>query len=83
MASATATSRSSLNRKTKNLLGMTPADFLKEARMKKACQLLMTTSGSINDIAYACGFSDAKYFSKCFKASRGISPSEYRSAGKR
>lgn len=83
MASATATSRSSLNRKTKNLLGMTPADFLKEARMKKACQLLMTTSGSINDIAYACGFSDAKYFSKCFKASRGVSPSEYRSSGKR
>ncbi len=27
-------------------------------------------------------FSDAKYFSKCFKASRGLSPSEYRTAEK-
>lgn len=80
MASATAMSRSSLNRKTKHLLGVTPADFLKEARMKKACQLLMTTIDSINDIAYACGFSDAKYFSKCFKVSRGMSPSDYRTA---
>ncbi|MDD6842852.1 MAG: helix-turn-helix domain-containing protein [Prevotellaceae bacterium] len=82
MAAATATSRSSLNRKTKNLLGVTPADFMKEARMKRACQMLMTTTHNINDIAYACGFADAKYFSKCFKASRGMSPSEYRTAEK-
>lgn len=61
---------------------MTPADFLREARMKKASRLLLTTGDSINDIAYSCGFSDAKYFSKCFKASRGLSPSEYRTAEK-
>lgn len=82
MAAATATSRSSLNRKTKHLLGVTPADFLREARMKKASRMLLTSGDSINDIAYACGFSDAKYFSKCFKASRGLSPSEYRTAEK-
>lgn len=78
MASATATSRSSLNRKMKSILGVTPADFLKEARMKRACQLLSTTTNGINDIAYSCGFSDPKYFSKCFKASIGTSPSDYR-----
>lgn len=78
MASATATSRSSLNRKTKQLLGVTPADFLKEARIKRACQQLLTTTRNINDIAYSCGYSDPKYFSKCFKASVGMSPSEYR-----
>ena len=43
MAAATATSSSSLNRKTKRLLGVTPADFLREARMKRASQLLLTT----------------------------------------
>ncbi len=80
MASATATSRSSLNRRTKSLLGITPADFLKEARLKRACNLLQTTQKSINDIAYSCGFSDPKYFSKCFKASKGVSPSDYRTA---
>lgn len=78
MAAATATSRSSLNRKTKSLLGVTPADFLREARMKRACQQLTTTMRGVNDIAYSCGFSDPKYFSKCFKASIGMSPSEYR-----
>ena len=82
MASATATSRSSLNRKTKSLLGVTPADFLREARMKRACQQLQNTSNGVNDIAYSCGFSDPKYFSKCFKVSIGMSPSEYRSSKK-
>ena len=78
MADATATSRSSLNRKMKQLLGVTPADFLKEARLKKACQQLERTNRGVNDIAYACGFSDPKYFSKVFKASIGMSPSDYR-----
>lgn len=82
MASATATSRSSLNRKTKSLLGVTPADFLREARMKRACQQLQNTTNGVNDIAYSCGFSDPKYFSKCFKVSIGMSPSEYRSSKK-
>ena len=78
MTLATATSRSSLNRKTKMLLGVTPADFLKEVRLKHACNQLQTTTKTINDIALSCGFSDSKYFSKCFKACMGISPSEYR-----
>jgi AraC-like DNA-binding protein/ligand-binding sensor domain-containing protein len=78
MALATATSRSSLNRRMKQLMGVTPADFLKEARMKRAKQLLATTMRSVNEIAYGCGFSDPKYFSKCFKFSEGMSPSEYR-----
>lgn len=82
IAAATATSRSSLNRKTKSLLGVTPADFLKEARIKRACQQLAQTKRSVNDIAYSCGYSDPKYFSKCFKASMGMSPSEYRNKHK-
>lgn len=78
IAQATALSRSSLNRKMKTLLGVTPSDFIKEARMKKACKELLTTDNNVNDIAFHCGFSDAKYFSKCFKTSIGMTPSEYR-----
>lgn len=78
MAEATATSKSSLTRRTHQLLGVTPADFLKEARLKHACQLLRTTTSSLSEIAFACGFSDPKYFSKCFKASTGKTPTEYR-----
>lgn len=83
MAEATATSRSSLNRKTKSLLGVTPADFLKEARLKHAAQLLLTTNESSSQVAYLCGFSDPKYFAKCFKASYGMTPKEYMTTGEK
>lgn len=78
IAQATATSRSGLNRRMHQLLGVTPADFLREARMKRACQMLKTSGQSTSDIAYACGFSDPKYFSRCFKQSIGMTPKEYR-----
>lgn len=78
MAQATATSRSSLNRRMHQLVGVTPADFLKEARLKHAAQLLRQTGKSISEIAYDCGFSDPKYFGKVFKSSTGKAPKEYR-----
>lgn len=79
MADATAMSRSSLNRRMHQLLGVTPADFLREARMKRACELLRTTERGMSEIAFACGFSDPKYFGKQFKATMGVSAREYRS----
>ena len=79
MASAAAVSRSSLNRKMKMLVGVTPADFLREARIKRACSLLATTKMAISDIAYRCGFSDPKYFSRTFRQSTGMTPTDYRS----
>lgn len=77
MAEATATSRSGLNRKMKSILGVTPLDFIREARIRKACQLLKE-GGTVNDVAYKCGFSDPKYFGKCFKAGVGMTPTEYK-----
>lgn len=78
MAAASAVSRSGLNRKMRQLLGVTPADFLKEARMKRAVKMLKETDTPVADIAYACGFSDPKYFAKCVKASTGMTPRELR-----
>lgn len=77
LAEATATSRSGLNRKMKSLLGVTPLDFIREARIRKACQLL-SEGLAVNDTAYSCGFSDPKYFAKCFKAETGMTPKEYK-----
>ena len=79
MAAATATSRSGLNRKMKALVGLTPADFLREARIKRACQLLSETCRPVSEIAYSCGFTDPKYFARCFRTSVGKAPTEYRS----
>lgn len=78
MAAEAATSKSGLNRKMKSIVGLTPADFIREARIKRACKLLLDTTDSVADIAYHCGFTDPKYFGKCFKASVGMSPSDYR-----
>lgn len=78
MAEAAATSRAGLNRKMKAILGITPKDFLREVRVQKACQLLKDKTLSINDVAYMCGFSDSRYFSRTFKVKVGMTPSEYR-----
>ena len=78
MAAAAATSRSGLQRKLKQAMGITPQDLLREARIKHACQLLRTTDRSIAEVAYGCGFTDPKYFSRSFRQSIGMSPSEYK-----
>ena len=78
MADAVATSRSSLNRRLKSILGVTPVDLLREARIKRACQLLETSGLNVSEVAYRCGFADPKYFSRCFKQTIGVSPTEYK-----
>ena len=77
MAEATATSRTGLYRKIKSLMGITPLEFIREARLQRACQLL-SEGCAVTDVAYRCGFSDPKYFAKTFKARMGMKPSEYK-----
>jgi AraC-like DNA-binding protein len=78
MAAAAATSRSGLQRKLKQTMGITPQDLLREARIKHACKLLRQTTKTVAEVAYSCGFSDPKYFSRCFKQSIGMSPTDYK-----
>ena len=78
MAEAAAISRSGLQRKLKHAMGITPQDLLREARIKHACRLLSNTERTVAEVAYSCGFTDPKYFSRCFKQSTGMSPSDYR-----
>jgi len=77
MAAAAATSRSGLQRKLKQAMGITPQDLLREARIKRARQLLKTDR-TVAEVAYACGFTDPKYFSRCFKQVTGQLPSEFK-----
>lgn len=80
MALFAATSRSNLNRKLRSLIGITAAQLLIDARMQKARQMLTSTNGKpqISEIAYSCGYSDSRYFSRCFKQKYGVTPSEYK-----
>ena len=78
IAEVTNMSRSSLNRKMHELFNLSAKDFVQAARIKHACNLLRTTDMASKEVAYACGFSDPRYFSKSFKASIGKTPTEYR-----
>lgn len=80
LAAAAAVSRSGLQRKLKQTMGVTPQELLSEARIKRACQLLRHTDKAVAEIGYACGFNNPKYFSKCFKQSTGKTPSEFKNA---
>lgn len=70
-------SRVHLYRKVKELSGITPTDFLRNYRLKRASALLKQKSGTISEVAFATGFGSPAYFSKCFKAVYNITPSEY------
>jgi AraC-like DNA-binding protein len=45
--------------------------------MKRAAQLLQQKQITVSEVAYEVGFTDPSYFTKCFRAQFGISPSEY------
>jgi len=57
---------------------MPPVRYLGLLRLNAAKSMLTATDRRVEEIAEAAGFSDQFYFSKCFKASCGVSPSEYR-----
>jgi AraC family cel operon transcriptional repressor len=58
--------------------GMTPTSFVADLRLRHAEMLLATTSASLTEISYQCGFSSPSYFSKSFRSSRGESPRDFR-----
>ena len=78
MASAMNLGRTVFYRKLKRLVGVTPTEFLRQVRIQRAIQLITLSKKPVSEIAYSVGFSDPKYFSKCFKKETGMSPSEYR-----
>lgn len=75
-------SRSLFYRKLKAITGLTPVDFIREIRFKRAIQLMETGTYNFSQIAYLTGFSDPKYFSKSFKKYMGVTPSEYKEGKK-
>lgn len=79
LASDVAMSRSKLYDKMRNMLGISPADFIRNVRLKRAAQMLADTSLSITEISDRVGFATARNFSLQFKKMFGVLPSEYRS----
>ena len=78
MAQAVNMGRTVFYEKIRSLVGMSPQDFLRRLRMQRACQLISRSTMNVSEVAFAVGFTDPKYFSRCFKKETGMSPREYR-----
>ncbi len=71
-------SRRQLERLFQKHLNCVPTRYYLELRLARARQLLLQTSISIVDVAFACGFVSAPHFSKCYRDYFGIPPREER-----
>lgn len=65
-------------KKIKGITNLSPNEYLRVVRLKKAAILLRTTEFNISEIAYKVGFNDPYYFSKCFKEQFKERPSQFR-----
>jgi two-component system response regulator YesN len=59
-------------------LGVNFSTYIKDFKLKKAKELLLGTNLKLFEIAEQTGYSDAKYFSRVFKDTQGVLPTEYR-----
>lgn len=78
VALAAAASPRTLLRHFQQVLGMTPLDYLRRLRCKRARILLEITLDSVPTIAEACGYADPAAFRRMFIRHEGLTPSQYR-----
>ena len=70
--------RTNFYRKVRELMGMSPNDYLRKCRMDRAAELLRTTDLPVSDVCVQIGVPDAQYFSRVFKTFYGVTPTAYR-----
>lgn len=70
-------SRTSVFTKIKGIIGMTPNDFIKVTRLKKACKMMVEGEYRVTEIGFLVGFSSSSYFAKCFQKQFGMLPTEF------
>lgn len=70
--------RTNFYRKVRELMGMSPNDYLRRCRMERAAELLRTTDLPVSDVCVQIGVPDAQYFSRVFKTFYGVTPTAYR-----
>lgn len=78
LAQLTNRSLSSFKREFTKIYQEAPATYIREKKLEKAAELMVSTELRTTEIAYDCGFSDVAHFSKTFKQKFGIPPSIYK-----
>ncbi|MBN9303342.1 hybrid sensor histidine kinase/response regulator transcription factor, partial [Dysgonomonas mossii] len=64
-------------RKIKQLTGMSPVEYIRSIRMKKAAMLFSQNKFTVSEVMYMVGFSNHSYFSKCFNSEFGKTPRQF------
>lgn len=72
------TSRPTLERRFRQVLGRSPAQELRRARLQTACQLLRQTDHPLVEVAIDAGFGGTPQFCRQFKQETGLTPRAYR-----
>lgn len=70
-------SRTSLFTKVKGIIDMTPNDFIKVTRLKRASKMMLEGEYRVTEIGFLVGFSSSSYFAKCFQKQFGMLPTEF------
>lgn len=67
-------------RQVRRYMGLTPQMLIVHRRIERACRHLLYEDWSVKQVAFACGFQDEHYFSRCFHRIKGITPTRFREA---
>ena len=67
-----------ISRRFHEIIGISFSDYLQSCRIHHACNFLLETDRSMQEIAVSIGYRDALYFSKVFRKHMGMSPTNYR-----
>lgn len=67
-------SRATFYRRMEQMVGESPSVFIRKYRLKKAALFLKTGNYTVAEVAYKTGFSNPKYFGKCFQKEFGVTP---------
>jgi AraC-like DNA-binding protein len=78
MAELAGLSATHFNRRFRQLLRMTPMQYLRTVRTQAARRLLTETSRSLLEIAIEIGYTDQSHFTKRFREVTGMTPAAYR-----
>ena len=65
-------------KKVKGITGLSPNELIKIKRLNKSALLLKESDFIVSEVAYAVGFEDPFYFSKCFKTHFNCTPTDYK-----